>query len=186
MKMTGCVFLSGSVGLVCPVHSDFLLKRKEVSVSCRASPFFLFLIRTYGLMNATAIQSLHGSLSCTRIIIFDKSIIQTLALKMLPQWFRGVILREKTFHCSFKRAKLNGVGRVGKKKKNSHDLRFYQELFWRSERAHLSQISVLAPPPWPWHQVPQHRELFYWVLVQPDEQILQLQLATSCYQTWAR
>lgn len=74
MEVARGVLLAGRVGLISPVDSDLLC---DMSASTGATRFGL---KTYGLMNATSIQGLHGSLSGPRVIIFNEPIVEALCL----------------------------------------------------------------------------------------------------------
>lgn len=76
MEVVGSVLLVRVVRLVCPVHTDFLVTIRILLLFSGCGSEF-----TYRLMNASSVEGLHSSLSRTRIIVFNETIIQPLALE---------------------------------------------------------------------------------------------------------
>jgi hypothetical protein len=78
VEVVGGIFLVGGVGLVSPVDADFLYIKSEIcggpKVNCKSC--------TYRLVNTSAVQGLHGSFSCSRIVVFNKTVIKSLRLKL--------------------------------------------------------------------------------------------------------
>lgn len=73
VKVVGGVFFVGAVGLICPIDTDLLSK-------CQLVDGHLWSDETHSLMDASAIESLHCAFRRSRIVVFNESVIKTLAL----------------------------------------------------------------------------------------------------------
>jgi hypothetical protein len=71
VEVVGSILLGGVVRLISPVDANFLSESDHTL--CLSSA-----LRAYVVVDATAVESGHASLCRTRIIVFYKSIVETL------------------------------------------------------------------------------------------------------------
>jgi hypothetical protein len=76
VEVVGSILLGGVVRLISPVDANFLSESDHTL--CLSSA-----IRAYVVVDATAVESGHASLCRTRIIVFYKSIVETLRVHLL-------------------------------------------------------------------------------------------------------
>lgn len=85
VEVVGGVFLGSVVGLVGPVYTDFLSGvRKDgptrtqcLRLACRERPI------AYVVVDASTVESGHATLGGTRVVIFDKAVVETLGIELL-------------------------------------------------------------------------------------------------------
>ena len=71
MEMVRGIFFVRGIGLVCPVDADLLQDCGQYLLQTDKE------VRTYRLVDTSAVQSLHGAFCCSWVVVFDKAVVET-------------------------------------------------------------------------------------------------------------